>query len=51
MAAVIPGAHTDDNKPVSDPGVIPVHDDGNGKLVLKSDGLVSPQGVELPAPE
>jgi len=50
MAAILPGAHADDNKPVaSTAGVLPFVDDGTGKLVLDSTALVSAAGVDRTA--
>jgi hypothetical protein len=46
-AAVLPGAHLDDNKPIAkNSGGIPFVDDGTGKLVLDAANLVSPAGVD-----
>jgi len=50
MAAIMPGAHVDDNKPVaSTAGVLPFVDDGSGKLVLDSANLVNAAGVDRTA--
>jgi pilus assembly protein Flp/PilA len=44
IAAIIPGAHADDNKPVAHAEMIPFVDDGTGKLVLDTNNLVNQQG-------
>lgn len=44
MAAILPGAHADDNQPVSHSEPIPFTNDGNGKLILDTPNLVNSQG-------
>src|SRR5438105_3747133 len=46
IAAIMPGAHVDDNKPMASGHLIPFVDDGNGKLVLDTNNLVSTQGTD-----
>ncbi len=47
MAAIMPGAHVDDNKPIAHSGdMLPFVDDGTGKLVLNSATLVNAAGVD-----
>ncbi len=46
MAAIMPGAHTDDNKPIAHAETLPFTDDGTGKLVLDSKALVSAAGTD-----
>lgn len=46
IAAILPGAHADDNQPIASGDLIPVADDGNGKLVLDTAGLVGNGGVD-----
>src|SRR5258708_33748648 len=45
MAAVIPGAHLDDNKPMASSKLIPFIDEG-GKLVIDTANLVSTTGTD-----
>src|SRR5438045_2125194 len=45
MAAVLPGAHADDNKPMSNPTVIPLNKDG-GTITLATGSLVDPAGLD-----
>src|ERR1700732_5402634 len=41
-AAVMPGAHTDDNQPIAETEVVPVTQNAQGSLVLDIQGLVTP---------
>ena len=40
-AAIMPGAHADDNAPIAEANVIPHKVDGNGNIVLDSGKLVN----------
>src|SRR5260370_1179757 len=46
MAAIMPGGHTDDNKPIAHAELIPFTDNGNGALILDKNALVSPAGTD-----
>ncbi len=41
MAAIMPGAHTDDNQPIAETQVIPTKIGANGALVLDTAGLLT----------
>ncbi len=49
MAAIMPGAHADDNKPIAVGRTLPFTDDGTGKLVLDASKLVSSAGIDRTA--
>src|SRR5438876_222738 len=45
MAAVLPGAHAADNKPMSTPTVLPFNK-GGGTITLATSSLVDPAGLD-----
>ena len=45
-AAIMPGAHTDDNKPINTAQLIPTTLDANGNIVIDTTGLQTPDRFE-----
>src|SRR5438445_40443 len=46
MAAIMPGAHADDNHPIAPAKTLPFTPDGDGALTLDSTRLVDPKGLD-----
>ena len=41
-AAIMPGAHTDDNNPIAETQVMPTSVNANGSIVIDTQGLLTP---------